>query len=76
MSSRFIFNCECNDDACTEKLPLTHDQWKILDAERAELNDKLTKGREAFIVIPGHCASEQDRVLATTTGCAIVSGKR
>ena len=56
------FLCECGDEVCLEKIPLT----------RAEYGEARA-GREQFLIVPGHEVAGAERVLRENDRYALVA---
>ena len=55
------FTCECSDEACAERIPLTVIQFK-----------RLVKGAWRFVIRPGHEQSDIERVVESGGNFVVV----
>lgn len=58
---KILFNCECSNPDCKERIPLTLKEYELLHTKRAR-----------FVIKKGHDEPSVEKVKATGSGMAIV----
>lgn len=58
---KILFNCECSDPICTERIPLTLKEY-----------ERLHNNRARFVVIKGHVELSVEKIKATGKNLSVV----